>query len=272
MKLKILLVIVYFCITNIIYSQDWVRINITDFATIEFPAKSEIVTNPQELTIETMADSGHFLVTIWDINNFTNNYIQPVDQPMKYYGNTGGALRRWLSEGIYIDRKKVGDFTAIDMELEVLPNFKQFTRIFKQVYVSNDYAFSLDFWPTIKDSKKIDVIKDKFFGSLVIDFGDEQARTQDPVSKNNSPNHIYESGFTFGKVLFYLVLFGIIFGSTLFIRSLVVKKTKNKSSIHSGRFNNTGSKPTICHRCDAENKAGTKYCSKCGYELKIKND
>ncbi len=267
MNLKIILSILLYCVTHVAHSQEWVKTDITDFATIEFPIKSEITENSQELIFMAVDESGYYVVTTREISKQQSAQFIREDISQLYRGIAQGSIAAANATVISMNEIEIQDIKALELEMDATANSNLPSKRFKQILFVEQTIIILDFWPLTSNKALTLKNKERFFSSFILNLDDSEQNSSSSSIANESENPVYETSFQTGKIIFYIFLFAILFGIVFLIRFLVNRKTKNKLPSNQNQTKVDVLQPVICKHCGAENKIGTKYCSKCGYEL-----
>ncbi|WP_111684166.1 hypothetical protein [Winogradskyella tangerina] len=205
-------------ITNLSFSQEWSKTELTDFVSIEFPISPEKTNQNGSIYYSTSDDIGAYMVTIKDLGN---QKITVSGLPEFYQGVISGALKAVNGELL---EKKVFQLNGIKgIEIAYLANSNpQLPNLrYKRILVVNNNFVSYEFW-TFKENEQLATInKDKFFNSISI----SADKVIEPKEKET--NFAYEIGFMLGKIISYLLIIGLIIGGILLIRKLTGKKNKN---------------------------------------------
>jgi hypothetical protein len=205
-------------ITNLSFSQEWSKTELTDFASIEFPSTPE-KTNSNGVTYYSASDDiGVFMVMIKDLGN---PRITESELPKFYHGVISGALES--VNGELLEKKEFQSNGIKGMEIlytansnPQLPDLRQ-----KRILVANNNIISYEFWTFKENEQLASINKDKFFNSISI----SSEKVIEPEKKEI--NSAYESGFVFGKIISYLLVIVLIIGGIVLIRNLNRKKKKN---------------------------------------------
>lgn len=68
MKLTSKLLIAIFLISNVCFAQDWIKTEITDFASIKFPSETELTETPIENVFTSQDEYAYYIVSVRKLN------------------------------------------------------------------------------------------------------------------------------------------------------------------------------------------------------------
>ena len=265
MKLSLQYFFILFFISGLNYSQDWVKTEISDFASIDFPVKSEL-TKTQNKTVFSANDG--FAIYIVSLSKLTNSQSAQItkDQILNLYkGVANGAVSAAKAELISSNEITIDNNPALDLEYYTSANPNLPSKRFKRIIYINKTIISIDAW-VLTDQKKIfQEKKSQFFNSFSITQNKIESDVITSDNKEVKPSTAYQTGFLLGKLIFYLIL---AIGLFFIVRKIFFKKKKTKL-----KFTETPLKEirnVTCTKCDTENSSNTKYCKRCGYSLNQK--
>lgn len=267
MKFASKLFILFVLIANISYSQDWVKTDITDFASIDFPVKSELIKTQTETVFNAKDDFAFYVVSIRRLTNQQSSQITKEDIPTIYQGVADGAIAAANGELVSIDEIYIQKIPAVALEYNAQSNPELPSKRFKRIIYIDQHIISIDFWPLANQTDITNEKKAKYFNSFLIN-SSENEKTSTAI---NEESDIYKKGYNIGlvigQVFSYIVLIAFLIGIIFLIRYLIKKNRKKKLQIHNEEKSGTKVTKIICQNCSSENKSDTKYCSSCGYEL-----
>ncbi len=268
MKLTIKFFLLLLLVTNFSFAQEWVKTDLTEFASINFPVASELIETGQESVYNAKDEVAFYVVSVRKLTAQQSSQITKEDISTIYQGVVNGALTSSNAELISINEIYIEEFPAVELESHAQSNPGLPNQRFKRVIYLNQNIISIDFWPLTNQTVISDEMKAKFFNSFSIK-PNEVSQTSTIENQNSI---IYDTGYNtgllIGQIVFYVILIALLLGIIFLIRFLVKKNRKKKSPIpakepSSGKVTNV-----ICQNCNAENKGDIKYCSICGFELK----
>jgi ribosomal protein L40E len=266
LKNKLLILILFIC--NINYAQDWIKTDITDFSSINFPIASELTETPREIVYTANDEFAFYIVSLRKLTDQQSSLITKEEIPDLYQGFANGAIDAVNGEIISKNNITILGIPALELEYYAPDNPQLPSQRFKRIIYVNQNVISIDFWPLTKEKDVVNEKKIKFFNSFLIN-SNKAENSVKVTNENNSnkTNLASERGLIVGQAIFYLFLFAILIGLFLLIRYLL-KKTKNKNpTSRSVEEIKTKSEKTICKKCNSENNPNTKYCTRCGFEL-----
>jgi hypothetical protein len=205
-------------ITNLSFSQEWSKTELTEFASIEFPSTPE-KTNSNGITYYSASDDlGAYVVMIKDLGN---PRMTQSELPKFYEGVISGSLKSVNGELL-----EKGEFQSNGIKgMEILYTANSDPELpdlrFKRILVADNNVISYEYWTFKENEKLASANKDKFLNSIYI--SDEKGIEPEKKEANSA----YESGVVFGQILFYLLIIGLVIGGIIFIRKLNRKKKKN---------------------------------------------
>ena len=210
--------IAFLLITNISFSQEWAKTELADFASIEFPIAPVKTNTNGGIDYSASDDIGVYRVMIYDLGN---PRITESGLPEFYEGVISGAME--AANGEMLEKKEfklngiIGvEITYIANSNPQLPNLR-----YKRMLVANNNLINYEFW-TYKENEQLAITnKDKFFDSITI------SNKKGIAPEKKDTNNAYDIGLVFGKVIFYLLIGGLIMGGILSIRKRNRKKNKN---------------------------------------------
>ncbi len=211
-------IITLLVITNLSFSQEWSKTELTDFASIEFPITPEKTNSNGVTYYSTSDDIGVYMVMIKDLGN---PRITESELPKFYQGVISGALESVNGELLEKNEFQSNGIKGIEILYAANSNPELPDLRHKRILVADNNIISYEFW-TFKENEQLSSInKGKFLNSISIS-------TEKGIgSEKKETNSDYESGFVFGKIIFYLLIIGLIIGGILLIRNMNKKKNKN---------------------------------------------
>ena len=267
MKLTKKFFIVLFFIANIAFSQSWIKTDVTDFVSVQFPVASELTENGRESVFSANDKSAIYVVSIRELSDQQSSQITKDDIPKLYQGFVKGSIEAAGAEIISMNETTFNEIPILELEYRTPSKPELPSQRFKRIIYINQSLISIDFWPLTEQKAATDKNKLKFFNSLSIE--SKKAEDVRITTGANDGNTSVESetGYLIGQFLLYIVIIALIIGLFLLMRHLL-KSNKGKQPV-SNPIESNGSKPTIiiCGKCDTKNKADSKYCQRCGYEL-----
>lgn len=267
MKLTNKLFILFILIANINYAQEWVKTDITEFASIDFPVASELIETGQETVYNAKDEVALYLVSIRKLTDQQSSQITKDDLPTIYQGVVDGTLRSANAELVSINEISIQEIPAVEVEYNAQSNPELPTQRFKRIIYLNQYIINIDFWPLTNQTNIINEKKAQYFNSFSIN-SKEVAQTSTTVNQNSDIyNTGYKTGFLVGQIVFYVILIAFLIGIVLLTRYLIKKNRKKKLPSHTEEQSLTKDTKVLCQNCNTENKSDTKYCSSCGYEV-----
>jgi len=263
---KLFLLLLFVC--NINYSQDWIKTDITDFTSIDFPVTSELTDTNRETVYTADDEFAFYMVSLRRLTDQQSSRITKEQIPDLYQGFANGAMEAVNGKIISKDEITILGIPALELEYYAPENPQLPSQRFKRIIYVNQNIISIDFWPLTKEKDVANEKKAKFFNSFKINsakvVNNVQASKENNYSKKNIAS---ETGFIVGQVIFYLILIAFFIGLFLLIRYLI-KKNKNKNSTDTNVEKPQAKTMKItCEKCDSENNPNTKYCTRCGFEL-----
>jgi len=258
---------------NISFSQEWIKTDITDFASIEFPVNSDLIEAQGETVFTAEDEFAYYIVSIRELNTQQSSQITQKDIPNLYQGVAQGTVDAANGEVVSMDEIIVQNIPALELVYNVEATSDLPSKRFKRIIYFNQNIISIDYWPKTNQNNISIEKKKTFFNSFTLNSSNIKktsiginAHTQnnDDRDANNTAD---ETGFFVGKIFFYFLLFAVLFGIILLIW-LLGKKNKNKQVTNTSKTHNTAKPSTIiCGKCETENYYDSKYCKKCGYQL-----
>ncbi len=273
MRLTYLLPVFFFLIFNINFSQEWVKTEITEFASIKFPFQSELTKTQSEIVFVSEDENAYYLVNIKELGDEQSSRISKLDLTNFYKSIAKGAIASTNGKLIEMNKIEIQGIPAVELEYEAISSNNLPNKRFKRIIYYNQTIFSIDFWPLTGQKDIIDKNKSKFFESFSVNLNKIENTLKNNISSNdqaddNNANLAYKTGFIVGQIIFYILLIGIFVGIIFFIKKLVKRSGINKNVLKSEIQNDIESSTIICRNCETENTNNSKYCKRCGYELK----
>lgn len=266
LKNKLLILILFIC--NLNYAQDWIKTDITDFSSINFPVASELTETPRETVYTSDDEFAFYIVSIRKLTDQQSSRITKEEIPNLYQGFANGAIDAVNGKIISKNEITILGIPALELEYYAPDNPQLPSQRFKRLIYVNQNIISIDFWPLTKEKDVANEKKSKFFNSFLIN-SNKAENSVKVTNENNSnkTNIASETGFIVGQAIFYIFLFAILIGLFLLIRYLLKKTKRKDSTSNSVEQTKTKSEKIVCKKCDSENNPNTKYCTRCGYEL-----
>jgi len=267
MKLTNKLFLLIVLLTNISYAQDWVTTDITEFASIDFPVKSELIETQRETVFNAKDEYAFYIVSVRKLTDQQSSQITNQDIPNIYRGVADGAIASSNAELVSMNEIFIQKIPAVELEYNAQSNPDLPIQRFKRIIYLNQNIISIDFWPLTNQNDITNEKKAKYFNSFLINSTDIDETSKILSQDIDKSNTDYDTGFLIGQIIFYIILIAFLIGIVLLIRYLLKKNRKKKSPIHTVEQSRTKVTKIICQNCNFENKSDTKYCSSCGYEL-----
>ncbi len=267
MNLKNKISLFFLFIATITFSQDWIKTDITDFASINFPIIAELSETEEKTIFSTSDESAIYIVSISKLTDKQSARLTKDEIPRLYQGVAEGAAKAANADIVSMKEVMISGLPALELEYYAPTNPDLPNQRFKRILYVNQHVISIDFWPLTSLNDISNKNKTKFFNSFLLHSGlikNSSEVTSDIKSKATTK---FETGFFIGKIVFYLFLIALIIGVIFLIRN-VLKKNKNKK--HKNHpLEKTPVKTIIitCKKCDSENNSNSKYCNRCGFEL-----
>lgn len=263
-KLSILL----FLISNVVLGQEWVKTDIANFATIDFPTQSIIEKSPNE-TMYTANDS----IAVYVVNSkkIDEKIIAQltIDQiPKLYEGVVDGTLS--ASNAKLTSKKEfiVNKIEGIEIEYVSSSNPSLPSQRFTRIIYTNQHLLIINFWAYNANNNLADKIKEKYFNSFSLNLDKIDNTQQNSASDKQSEHIVSKIGYKVGQGLAYLMIIGVILGIVFLIRYFLKRIKKNNSTTnHLAEGNQKKIEKNICNKCQTENNSVSKYCKQCGFEL-----
>ena len=267
MKLTTKLFVLIVLLANISYAQEWVKTDITEFASIDFPVKSELIESQGETIFNATDEFAFYIVSIKKLTAQHISLITKENIPTLYQGVVNGALAAANAELVSMNEIYIQEVPAVEVEYNAQSNPALPSQRFKRVIYLNQNIISIDFWPLTNQENITNEKKAKYFNSFVIN-SNEIAKNSSIENQNNAfANKVSETSFLLGQIFFDITLIAFLIGIVLLIRYLIKKNRKKKAPIHTEEHAPAKDTKIICQNCNAENKSSTKYCANCGFEL-----
>lgn len=263
---------VFLLVGNLAFCQDWVKTDITNFATIDFPIESKLIENQGEIIFSATDDYAAYIVSLRKLTKQQSSQLTEDEIPNLYEGVINGAIQ--AANATLLSRKDIDMNGSIGLEVEYLAsaNPELPSLRYKRVFYINQHIINIDFLPLTNQKNISEEKKNQFFNSFSADlnkFKKEQEVSTNPTNTKKSES---KPGYYIGQIFFFLILIGFLIG-ILFLIKLFIRKKKNQSSVNQTP-KQTKAKiiKIICHECEAENNSTSKYCNSCGYELQKNNE
>tara|TARA_R110000850_G_scaffold16697_1_gene51730 strand:- start:73487 stop:74257 length:771 start_codon:yes stop_codon:yes gene_type:complete len=252
---------------NITNAQDWVKTDITDFASINFPVESELTKTQGETIYFAEDEFAFYIVTIRKLSDQQSSKITQKELTDIYQGVVQGTLDASNAEIVSMNEIILQNIPALELEYYAPANPNLPSQIFKRIIYVNKHIINIDFW-TLTDQKDIaNEKKIEYFNSFLINL--KEVKNVSTIQNDTSDefNLEYEIGFIIGQIIFYVLLIALLIGIFLLIRYLLKKNKKENKTIHTKEQTHSIVTKIICNKCDSENSSDSKYCSRCGFEL-----
>jgi hypothetical protein len=268
MKLTHKLFILILFVAPITYAQDWIKTDITDFASINFPVTSELIETQRETVFSAQDEFAFYIVGVRRFTDEQSSRITKEEIPELYEGFVNGTIEAINGEIKSKNRITIQGMPALELEYYAPANPQLPSQRFKRVIYINQMMISIDFWPLTNEVQIINEKKARFFNSFLI----QSSEVENTVIASNDTNYsetdrAFEVGFFVGQLVIYLMLIAFLIGVFLLVRYLIKRNRKKRPMTHS--VDKSPAKPSkiICAKCDSENSSNTKYCNRCGFEL-----
>ena len=265
MKLTNKFILLFIFTANIIYAQDWVKTNLTEFASISFPIESKLIETQKETVYTAEDEFGFYIVSIRKLTDQQSSQITKDDIPNLYQGVAQGVMDASNGEIVSMNEIFIQKIPALELEYNAIANPELPSRRFKRIIYLNQNIVIIDFWPLTNQKDVTNENKIKYFNSFLINSIEIEKNSTLVNQESDNYNAGYEIGFIIGQIFFYVILLTFLIGIFLLIR-YVIRKKKNLP-IYPKEQPRVEVTKIICQNCNSENKIDTKYCSSCGYEL-----
>lgn len=267
MKITINFFLIFIFSTNIIYAQEWIKTDITEFASIKFPVESELIETHRETVFTAEDEFGYYIVSIRKLTDQQSSQIKKKDIPTLYQGVAQGAMDAANAEIVSMNDIFIQKMPALEIEFYAPANPALPSQRFTRIIYLNQTIVIMDFWPITNQEDLVNDKKIKYFNSFSINSVEDIETPTIPHNEINNSNSSYEKGFIIGQMLFYVILIAFLIGIILLIKHLITKNRKNKRQVQNKEQPQMQLTKIICQNCNSENKSNSKYCMSCGYEL-----
>jgi hypothetical protein len=152
---------------NIFFSRDWHKENLVNYATIDFPKKTQLNNSSKGLTqIGYNGGAIFFIVDIEDISNYGLD-VMPDELNNLYNGIIVGFFENPEKKALVKKEFNVSGLTGVEIIYSTAqtdtPNLR-----YKRLLFFNGKIFSYEFWTTFADEEKTKDDRDKYFSSFTI--------------------------------------------------------------------------------------------------------
>ena len=166
LKNKLLILILFIC--NLNYAQDWIKTDITDFSSINFPVASELTETPRETVYTSDDEFAFYIVSIRKLTDQQSSRITKEEIPNLYQGFANGAIDAVNGKIISKNEITILGIPALELEYYAPDNPQLPSQRFKRLIYVNQNIISIDFWPLTKEKDVANEKKSKFFNSFLI--------------------------------------------------------------------------------------------------------
>lgn len=264
MNLTSKLSLFFLFIATITFSQDWIKTDITDFASIDFPSIADLNKVEGKIIFSASDESAIYIISISKLTDEQDARLTKEEILNLYQGVARGSAEAINAEIVSMKEIRISKIPALELEYFASSNSDLPSQRFKRILYIDKHIISFDFWPIANLKDIANQKKSKFFNSFLIhsDLIKEHSKTFD----NNDANTQSNTGFFVGKIVFFLFLIALIIGSIFLIKYLL-KKNKKNNTVHSLEKKELDIMKIICKKCESENTSNSKYCNRCGFEL-----
>ncbi len=147
MKLTSKLLITIFLTSNICFAQDWVKTEITDFASIKFPSETELTKTSIENVYTSQDEYAYYIVSVRKLNAQQSSRITKKEIPNLYRGVVLGTMDAANGTVVEMNDITVQETPALELEYNVKSNSNLPTQRFKRILYINQNIITIDFWP-----------------------------------------------------------------------------------------------------------------------------
>lgn len=220
MRLSIKILIGLLLITSPVFCQSWTTINLTDYATINFPAQPEKQIIDGRIVYSAADSTAVYFVTMQEI------------KPLTSADDLGGIYQQVIkgsldaAKGKLIAQKdfEVNGFKGTEIVYSSDEGLQLPGPRYKRIIIVNEMLFIYDFSLTIESEVKSASNKDKFFESFALNNTTEhkESLNNQPISKN--PYYII------GQYGFYLIFALVLIGVAIFITKSRKKSVNKKNN------------------------------------------
>lgn len=255
-----LYLVIFILLSNLTFSQDWIKTDITNSVSIKFPIKSEVTKTQNETVFSVNDGFAIYLVSVHKLSSQQSAGFSKENLQELYNGVLQGKISASNAELISKKEITVNETPILEAELFTTSNPQLPSQRFSRILYSNQNLITIGYWPisNLDNEQKL-----KFFNSLSI-----TPNTIENTLQNNNTDNLssaYESGYFIGKIISFIIFLGFIIGIVFLIRYFI-KKNKKKKALNKEKPIVRITK-IICEKCGNENSSNSKYCMKCGYEL-----
>ncbi len=211
------IIIALLLITNFSFSQEWTKITLNDFSSIEFP----LVPDKQEINGDTYfsaTDSlGMYLVVI---KNISAHNIKSSQLKQYYKGVMSGALDS--ANGELLKQNPFQLNTLIGEEMVYIANSNpQLPDLrHKRILINNNNLISYEFWTYDNLKQQAAANKERFFNSINI------VVTKEIKSTPKETSSAFKAAYIFGKLAVFIGIAALIIGGVLIVRKK--RRRRNK--------------------------------------------
>ncbi len=264
MKLTFKLTLLFLILGYLSFGQNWINTEVTEFASIDFPDQAEITETGQETVYFSQDDYAYYVVSVRTLTDQQSRNFSDNDIPEIYRGATNGMVN--AAGGALISKKDItiDGYPALEIEYSASSNSNLPVQRFARIVFIEKSLITSSFWLIEEDNAESITRKTSFFNSLSFQKSTTNINEEFEDPNVETTTSSYNYGYLIGQIVAALALLIILIVILYFIfKKRNTKKKTQKEPV-------APSKPTfkICNNCDFNNRSDTKYCSRCGYELK----
>jgi len=224
MKLKYILISLFFFALNISFAQDWITTEITDFTAIEFPKPTDYNESQSESIISTFTGDAIYSVSYRLLPDDQSSQIENGLLQNFYDGVVNGIIDASKAKLQSKANCTANGFNGIDITYLAPPHPKIPSKRVKRIFYINKYVIHINYWQLTKDAGLAEKNKKRFFDSFTIKKTAAASKpTTASLQKNteaiiNIKNESSEGWFTLSGITSLLILLAIIIAIILLIR------------------------------------------------------
>jgi hypothetical protein len=205
MNKHLVLIFLFFSTTHFSFGQTWVKQNLSNLATISFPAQPIPIDTLGEKIFIYNTDSSHYFISV---KKLTGLQLRENELDTFYYGFMKGVLKKTKGKLVSERPFRLDGLKGIEIEyvLTTNPNLSELR--FARAIFFNNTIFFYNFWTSSGNREQTETDRNNFFKSFTATA--DKATIKQYTVMDDDPS--YKIGYFIGEILGFIFVITAIVG------------------------------------------------------------
>lgn len=221
MNKRVILIFLLVSFANFLFGQVWVKQNLSNLATINFPAQPNFIDTLGERIFIYNADSAHYFISFKGFTRHDNLQLRENELDTFYYGFIKGVLGK--ANGKLLSQKPfiTDGLKGIEIEYISTINPNLTSPRFARAIFFNNIIFFYNFWTSSGNKEQTEIDRNKFLNSFTVT-ADKSTLKQYTIAEDNGA---YKIGYFIGTIIGFIFVIVVIIG-IIYLITRGIKKIK----------------------------------------------